>query len=282
MLDFLQRLEKLGKPAALLIGFSLIGLIGFADYLIGYELASSVFYVLPIALITWLAGRRYGIAASVLSAFVWLAADYFSRLVYPSLLIPVWNTLIRLAFFVIIALLLSALHRALRREAQLARIDYLTGAVNSRFFYELAQMEIERFERYHRPFTLAYIDLDNFKAVNDRLGHATGDQVLRTVIALIKDHTRKTDVVARLGGDEFAILFPETDQEAAPGVLASLQSSLLEEMRGHDWPVTFSIGALTCAAMPVSVDELVSLADDMMYAVKHGGKNAVQFSVYSG
>jgi len=153
--------------------------------------------------------------------------------------------------------------------------------MNSRFFYELAQMEIDRFQRYKHPFTLTYIDLDNFKAVNDQFGHSTGDQVLRTVIGSVKKHLRRTDVVARLGGDEFVLLLPETDQEPAYVVINKIRGDLLEEMRQQNWPITFSIGVLTCRVVPNTIDELIKMADDLMYSAKHDGKNAVKYSTYA-
>jgi diguanylate cyclase (GGDEF)-like protein len=128
---------------------------------------------------------------------------------------------------------------------------------------------------------MAYIDLDNFKTVNDRLGHTGGDQVLRAVVSHINMHLRKTDVVARLGGDEFALLFPETNQEAAQAVVIKIQSGLLEEMQQMNWPVTFSNGVVTCAVSPRSTDDLVRMADKVMYSVKREGKNAITYRTYS-
>jgi diguanylate cyclase (GGDEF)-like protein len=281
-MKFLADLEKRNRPLQLFLGLVLILAIGVIDFVTGYELAFSLFYVLPIALITWLTDRRFGLAASVISAIVWLVADLASQHVYSNPLIPIWNTLIRLAFFVIITLLLSALRMALQRESELARVDYLTGALNSRYFYDLAQREIDLFQRYQHPFTLAYLDLDNFKAVNDQLGHATGDQVLRKVVSSVKANLRKTDMVARMGGDEFVMLLPETNQKSAEVVLSRLQLHLLEEMHNNDWQITFSTGVLTCTAAPDSPDGLVMLADDLMYAAKHDGKNTFKFMTYSG
>lgn len=265
-----------------MVAFALIGVIGLLDFLTGYEIAFSVFYVLPISLITWVTKRRYGLAASLASALVWFSAEVTTRELYSHPLIPVWNTLIRLTFFIIITLLLSELRGAVQRESELARIDHLTGAVNSRFFYNLAQWEIDRFQRYRHPFTLAYIDLDNFKTVNDRFGHAIGDQVLRTVVSSVKKHMRRTDAVARLGGDEFALLLPETNQESARIVLPKIQSGLLEEMLKNNWPITFSMGVLTCKVAPLTAEALVKMADDLMYSVKHGSKNAVKYFTYTG
>jgi diguanylate cyclase (GGDEF)-like protein len=265
-----------------LVGFTLIVAIGCIDFLIRYEIGLSVFYVLPIALITWFTSRWFGIAASLTSALVWFSADVASKGAYLHPLILGWNTLIRLTFFVIITFLLAALRKAAQRERELARLDYLTGAVNPRFFFQLAHVEIDRLQRYRHPFTLAYIDLDNFKTVNDRLGHATGDQVLRTVVSAVKKNIRRTDSVARLGGDEFALLLPETNQESACVVLSKIQEDILEEMRINNWPVTVSVGVLTCPVAPPSTDALVSMADDLMYSVKRDGKNGVKYSTYAG
>lgn len=281
-MNFLAYLEKQNQPFKIVLGFVFIVAIGILDLLTGYELAFSLFYVIPISLAAWLIGRWYGIVASFASAFVWLGADMASGHLYLNPFIPIWNFFIRLSFFVIIAILLSALKSALEREKELARTDHITGALNSRPFFELVQMEINRSHRFEHPFTLAYIDLDNFKTVNDQFGHSIGDQVLRTVVSYAKKHLRKIDVIARLGGDEFALLLPETDQESARVALAKLQGGLLEEMQQNNWPVTFSVGALTCSIPPPSADELVRMADELMYSVKRGGKNAIQYATYAG
>jgi len=279
---FPTNLEKLSNLLKILLGFALIGVIGIFDFLTGYEIAFSLFYVIPISFVTWFIGLRHGIVASSASAFVWLAADVASGHPYSSLLIPIWNTLIRLSFFVIIIMLLSGLRNAIDLEKGLARADNLTGAVNSRFFFELAQMEIDRSRRYGHPFTIVYIDLDNFKTVNDQFGHLAGDQVLRTVVRYAKEHLRKTDVLARLGGDEFALLLPETSQGSARVVLSKLQNGLLEEMRQNNWPITFSVGALTCSTAPHTTEEVVRMADELMYSVKRCNKNAIKYATYEG
>jgi diguanylate cyclase (GGDEF)-like protein len=278
--NFLAGLEKRRKLFWTIAGILLIGGVGILDFLTGYELAFSLFYLIPVSLVAWLASQRLGILTSLVSAIVWLTADVAAGSSYSQPFIYAWNTLIRLSFFIITALLLSTLRKALEREKESARTDYLTGAANSRLFYDLVQMEIGRFQRYERHFSLAYIDIDDFKTVNDRFGHSVGDQVLRTLASSAGKYLRKTDVVARLGGDEFALLFPETDQESARVILAKIHSGLLEAMRQNNWLITFSIGVLTCIAIPDSTDELVKAADELMYAVKRDGKNAIKYSTY--
>ncbi|MEI7847280.1 MAG: diguanylate cyclase [Chloroflexota bacterium] len=277
-MNLLAQLEKQSQVSKIGMGLALIAAVGVVDFLTGYELAFSLFYVIPVAYATWLIGRRYGIAASIVSALVWFWVDVVSGNYYSQALIPIWNTLIRFSFFILFTLLLSVLKNSMEREKELARIDFLTGAINSRFFYELLQMEIDRLQRTKHSFTLVYFDVDNFKIVNDQFGHLTGDQVLQTVVSHARHHMRRTDVIARLGGDEFALLLPETGQESAHVVIEKLQSGLLAEMQQRNWKVTFSIGVLTCNAKLPNTDALVKMADELMYSVKRGGKNAIKYS----
>jgi diguanylate cyclase (GGDEF)-like protein len=130
--------------------------------------------------------------------------------------------------------------------------------------------------------TLAYIDLDGFKKVNDQLGHNVGDEVLRIAAKTLRAGVRRPDTVARLGGDEFALLLPQTDVAGAQTFLPRLREELLAAMRRNGWPVTFSIGALTCPTAPASLAEVVSEADELMYDVKRAGKNAIRYGVYAG
>jgi diguanylate cyclase (GGDEF)-like protein len=135
--------------------------------------------------------------------------------------------------------------------------------------------EITRARRYNRPLTLLYIDLDNFKQVNDAFGHETGDELLVEVAATIRCNVRATDLVARLGGDEFALLLTETNREAGLVVTNKLRETLLRAMQERNWPVTFSIGVVSFTVPPASVEEMVKQADEVMYSVKQRGKNSI-------
>jgi diguanylate cyclase (GGDEF)-like protein len=165
-------------------------------------------------------------------------------------------------------------------EKDLARKDALTGAANRRSFFESALIEIDRMHRYKHAFSLAYIDLDDFKGLNDTMGHDTGDLVLRTVASTIIKNIRSTDIFARIGGDEFVLLLSETGIEQAQAVVDKLHAALDERMNRARWPVSFSIGVMTFIRSPSSVDELIKKADALMYAAKREGKNRVKYSVW--
>ena len=97
-----------------------------------------------------------------------------------------------------------------------------------------------------------------------------------------RKYLRKTDLVARLGGDEFALLLSETNQESAQVVLAKIQQDFFVRMQQSNWPVTFSIGVLTCIDSPDTPEEILRMVDELMYSVKHGSKNAIKYSTYVG
>jgi diguanylate cyclase (GGDEF)-like protein len=272
-------LEKKSQLFWVIVGIVLIAGVGAIDLLTGYEIAFSLFYLIPIALITWFAGKQLGIAASICSALAWSIADVMAGHPYPHPAIYYWNTAIRFGFFIVVALLLAALRKSLKHEQELARTDYLTGAANMHSFFDLLQREIDLSQRYKQPLTLAYIDLDNFKIINDRFGHNAGNKVLCAIVNCAKSQLRKTDIVARLGGDEFAFLLPRTDQEAAQVIISKVHLSLLDEMQKINLPATFSIGVLTSNDEPHTTDELVRMADNLMYSVKNNGKNGINYSV---
>jgi diguanylate cyclase (GGDEF)-like protein len=273
--------EKVSRSLWITIGLSLLCAVGLLDYLTGYELSFALFYLFPIALVTWFTNGKIGVVIAFVSAAIWLTADVLAGQVYAHKVIFLWNTAIRLGFFLLTVLSLR-LGKTLERERALARSDYVTGAVNARFFRDLAQREIDRSARYLHPFTIAYIDVDNFKAINDAFGHATGDKVLSAVADSMQQHLRKTDVVARVGGDEFVILLPEVGTEVAQAVISKMRHRLSEEMQHKSWPVTFSIGVLTFTAVPLSADEMLSMADKMMYTVKNSGKNNISYATHAG
>jgi diguanylate cyclase (GGDEF)-like protein len=277
-MNTLANLAKRSSFFWVTIGLISVVFVGIADVETGSEFAFSLFYLIPIVLVTQLAGKNSGLFVSVISAITWFIADVLTGQSYSQPIIRYWNAGVRLVFFVVVIQLLRAL-KELDREKEMARIDYLTNIPNRRSFFEVAQRELDRSQRYRHPFTIVYIDLDGFKTVNDQWGHKAGDKLLCVVVDQTKKHLRETDTIARLGGDEFVLLFPETDQAAAQVIISRVQHALLDEMKRKSWPVTFSIGVLTCQEAQITVDELVKKADELMYSVKNNGKNAVAYGV---
>ncbi len=263
------------KPIA--IGLGLVFVIGIVDYLSGYYLGLAIFYVFPIMLITQTVGRWAGMLMSVASALVWLAANLATKSPLVPAFVPYWNSIARLGFFVLIVFMLDAWSR----ERAFARKDFLTGIANRQAFFELVEKEIERARRYRHPLTVAYLDCDNFKQINDGFGHKAGDAVLRVVAEVLRKNLRNPDVVARLGGDEFGVLMPETGSTPVGLVFQRAQKAISEAMQKNGWPVTVSIGAATFLTPPGSVDELMEKADHLMYSVKsNGARNRIEQKVF--
>ena len=180
-----------------------------------------------------------------------------------------------------IVFLLVELKLAYQREQQLAQTDSLTTLLNRRAFTKILAQEIMRSRRYGLAFTLAYLDVDNFKQVNDQLGHAEGDRLLKKIAHALIQEQRAGDYHSRLGGDEFAILLIQTNREQATPAL----QRLFAQLSGLQLPtvsVGFSIGAVTFdATLPPSAEKALSAADKLMYAAKSKGKNQLVQEDYS-
>ena len=275
----LAYLDKQSRPFLwLAVVVSVLGL-GIIDYEIGPDISLFLFYIIPVALASWTLGMSEGflvsfVCAAVFGEIIYSTGERFSSLIY------LWNTAGFLAFLLIISLLFAEDHKLLKNESRLSRTDFLTGILNRRALIEAASVELDRLARTGRPLTLLYMDLDDFKSVNDTAGHETGDFLLTVVATFLKLQLRGIDIVARMGGDEFVAILPETDDQAAGKVAHRLQSLLWEEMQKHHWSITVSIGALTCLSAPSSVDEMFRLADQLMYKAKKAGKNIICYQVY--
>jgi diguanylate cyclase (GGDEF)-like protein len=264
------------SPAALaVLGFGLIGLIGTVDFLTGYELSFSIFYLAPIALVTWFANRRIGFLLCGSSAVVWYFVDSASGHTYSLRIIAIWNAIVRLGFFAITAYLLGELKTHMTTQEALSKTDDLTQILNSRAFKEIANRIFPLAARHQHPTVLAYLDIDDFKTVNDRWGHSEGDRVLKAMAKTLSASLRSTDIVARMGGDEFAVLMPETGYAAAQLAVSRLHQALGQLAAIHQWPIGFSIGVAVFPTVPPSIDDAVKVADGLMYRAKRSGKDQI-------
>lgn len=245
----------------------------------GTEVSFSICYLAPIALATWHLDRSAGFLVTVVSLLTRGWIDYSRLHLYSNSWIPLDNMIIRAVFFIGAVLALSRIRTLMERERRFGTIDFLTGIPNSRAFNDHVAREGSRCRRYGQPLTIAFMDCDNFKQVNDRWGHKAGDAVLRTIGATLQSQVRNSDFVARLGGDEFVFLLPDTDDEVALEVLTRVHGRLLEVMEIGKCDVTFSIGAITYPHPPESADDMLAQADTLMYSAKSQTKNQIKIKV---
>ncbi len=271
-------LERQPKERVAAAGILLTLAMGWIDYLTGFEISLSFFYLIPIALVTWIQGEKAGLWLAFFCGAIWAGASLLTGS-YSSYFVLFWNMGVRLAIFLLVSILLARLHSHLEIESRLARTDYLTEAVNSRAFYEIMEEELERAQRYSHPFALGYLDMDNFKEINDSYGHRAGDAVLIKMCEIIRGNIRKVDVLARLGGDEFVILLPETGEEVEI-LVRRLHGLITEELGRLQGNPTMSLGVIAFLSCPASVDEVIHRVDEAMYRIKKSGKNALLFDIY--
>jgi diguanylate cyclase (GGDEF)-like protein len=263
----------------LIAAFALVLGVFIFDYYLGQDISAAIFYIVPVALAGWYVGAWAGVSVSAISALSLYLADILWGATRFHPLAAAWNTIVLLGFFLLFVALLNLLKQALAREEVLSRTDPLTGLYNRRYFRELAEAEIARSLRYPHPITVAYVDLDNFKSINDNYGHDAGDELLKLSASVLRGGLRGTDVVARLGGDEFVFMLPEGEPGAGVQVVLKLRGTFREAMKDTGWPVSMSIGLVTFARPPDSVDEMLKWADSLMYEVKREGKDDVKMEV---
>lgn len=276
MLSFL---EQRSKPFLFILSLLLVAAFGLMDWLSGPEIYVHIIYLVPIALAAWYVGQRAGAFIALSAALVWLWADWGAGHLYSHPAIPFWNDAMHLLAFLLFGYLVRALRDALHSARRQATHDPLTGLLNKRAFGKAAEHERKRSRRYRHPLGLLFLDLDHFKEVNDTLGHAAGDAVLRRVASVMKADLRDSDVLARMGGDEFVALLVESGPDATQRAVANLRKRLLAAMAEMNSPVTFSIGVVSFPQTPDSIDVMVDAADRLMYRVKSEGRNAIRHAL---
>jgi diguanylate cyclase (GGDEF)-like protein len=277
--------SRVGLPSA--AAAAIIG-IGLADYVTTFELALSLLYLLPILAVAWWSHRGTALGVAFLGLGIAFVTDLASREGH-SLSIVAWDAVTR-AFVFIGASELTAvvgaerrrlravvdcLKRMLEREAALARMDPLTGLPNSRAFREALGRTLERASRDGEKTVVAYLDVDNFKHVNDRHGHGAGDDLLKRFGELLRTSLRPGDVAGRLGGDEFGVIFAGVSPEDVVQLAKQLVARVAE--LGKDYPgceLGVSVGIAAPSGVPDG-ERVLQLADAAMYEAKAFGKGRV-------
>ena len=262
------------RPYVIMLAVAWAFGLGVIDHLTQAQYILQGLYMAPILAITVTLGFRAG----MLFLFLCMAAVTTLHIVENTVATDtlVLNTAVRFLAGAGAVAVVWVLLEGVRQEMRRARLDMLTGIPNRRAFFEYAEAILAKAHQRNFPFSLAYIDADDFKAVNDIDGHDTGDEARRLLARTITRFIRKGDIVARLGGDEFVVLLPDADPQEARHIIEQVHTRLAEACMLNSVEMTFSIGVVTFLVLPATVDEAVARADEVMYYIKKRGGNATQ------
>ncbi len=252
------------------IAFTL--LLYLADTRVSTDIRLGMFYLVPVLVATWYEGALWGglcVTATVVLRMTLEVAQAGT---------PLALAAVHQSTFVVVAGITMFGFRHMRRTQdeleRMATHDHLTGTLNAGAFSQRLSDELRRLRRYPGPGALLYLDLDNFKGLNDAHGHQAGDAVLRLAAGALRRTVREVDVVGRLGGDEFAVLMPATDGVVAAAAARRLGDGVRAAFDGEP-SVTASIGVVSFGATEATADDLLRRADQAMYQAKRNGKDQV-------
>lgn len=247
-------------------------LIGFLDHQTGHEISLSIFFLIPISLIVISVNFWAGVLTAVISSFIWYYNDVTTGSKASHWLIPVWNAVMRMGYFILHSFFLSRYISQISLNRKLARTDPLTGAFNSRYLNEKINGLGEETNKKPRHLSVIFFDMDNFKKVNDEHGHAEGDRLLVTFVRIAQRHIPETGFLARIGGDEFALILDGKDFAATREIVGKVTRDAVEAFAHHAWPASLSAGAVTGSAK-TGYAKLSRHADRLLYRAKKAGKN---------
>ncbi len=273
-------LEKRTPKTITKLSFVLILILGVMQFLFRETVTIAPLYIFPILFSSWYGSKITGILSAFLSTLVFVVIETTYNRV-----LPTFNELLLLSApyltaYLLLAILIINFRDVHRIEVYAADTDNLTGLHSARSFYVELANELLRSKRYDHVFSLAYLDVDNFKSINDSLGHREGDKLLKEVANCLVSSLRGTDVIARLGGDEYACLLHETNQQKAKSAFLKTVDLLNKRMVKNKWDVSFSIGVMTFENIPEDIKEAIDLADKLMYSVKNDNKDNIAYQAY--
>jgi len=277
-----SNLEKETKQARFLFALLLVVIVFIIDHLLGRQIRTSILLMLPVVIASWYGSARTGIFLCFIISVIWIIyymsfinADSFETNNW-------WNFVIVIISCLIVSITVGNFKKAYLFEENAADTDKLTGLSNLRGFYEKLTEESHRARRYKHKLSVVYIDIDNFKKINDSLGHDTGDQLLKEVATILLSNFRDTDTVGRIGGDEFVCLLPETESSSTKNIVLKVISTLSDSMKSNGWDVSFSIGVVSFEQIPNTIKQTLKIADELMYTIKNGTKDDVAYIAWSG
>lgn len=266
----IERLGEFEKTAAAIV---LLFLAMLSDLMFGLHPAYKHILYLPLWFGAWFIGRRPAALLAV-AASIWICiAPIVDGQKYSSGMTT--GTVVAIIMFNFGTWVIGRLHSVYAREKQRARIDALTGCLNTRGFYEAAESALDSIREQFRPFALFYVDLDNFKQLNDTVGHLEADKALKLLGRSLKSQTRTEDLVARVGGDEFVVVLAGIGADMAFAAADRLQRKIQLDLVRKGFDISLSVGCLAFNEAPESVQSAVQMADQIMYAAKRSGKAKV-------
>lgn len=273
-----QKLAGMPTWMGALLGLALMAGAAALQWLLLPHPQTVALYVVAAVLAGLASGAAAGALISLIGAALFtmvLMKPEGGPLAYPNIL----NASGSFAAMLAAALAAGGLRRALQAQRLYSRTDQLTGTDNMASFMERAQAEMKRARRSRLPISVAYIDIDNLKEINDLLGFIHGDRLLVAFAGDLKNHTRSSDIVARLGGDEFVILFPETGVDQARGAAVKIHKSFQEVAERENCHASLTIGLVTVFNPDLELEAVLKQASDMLLQAKGDGGNAVRDGV---
>lgn len=190
--------------------------------------------------------------------------------------VTLWEAGARMVASLFIVGILQFYRIQIQHYQHLQRIDALTGLSNAQALYERVEIELHRCNRTNKSLTIALLDCDSFKRINDTYGHQCGDAALQDVSSALRDQIRAYDLIARLGGDEFVVILPEADSATAHTIIDRLRSVLSHGKENEKWKITMCWGVVTyIPPIELTASELIDIADQQMYAAKRRGNDNV-------
>lgn len=266
--------NKLQSAVWFVILLFFTAIIFIADYFAGKYIIIFSLYIIPISLATIKIGFKSGVIFSIIASI----AGFITELILKtdaSFLLLFTTSLTRLSVLLLLVYGYWKIKSLMHNLVVTSEEDFLTGVSNRRGFFRQGEIELERMARAHQPISLIYIDLDNFKKINDLNGHAVGDKVLQMVATIIKSNIRKVDFLARLGGDEFALILPSTAGSGAINIGEKIFNSIQQNCGLNNYSVGLSIGIASFITPPSSLDYALKCADKLMYEIKKANKNGI-------
>lgn len=251
--------------------------------LLNYKLTGTYYsvdalYCLPIVQAAHLSAIRalrrsdtkIPVVIGTLVAIAWTAAEYWAA--YPDYPLGalLLNVFARSVTFTVIGRVVAKLWR----EREYARKDALTDLANRLEFFDRIEVEQSRSERSGLPYSVLFIDIDEFKKLNDQQGHHVGDDALKVVAKVLKDNSRQVDTIARFGGDEFVLLIPETDENSCVILIKRILAAAEQVFQSQNWQISLSIGHATETGKKRDIDAILREADKKMYSIKKAGRLA--------